>query len=81
MYAATQDSAVAIPAGFEAGSLDFASSPLAWVIFQLCHAWKWIGAGILVLGSMGLMVWNRILITKNAKKMQETNSDTLKSVE
>lgn len=81
VYAATQDSAVAIPAGFEAGSLDFASSPLAWVIFQLCHAWKWIGAGILVLGSMGLMVWNRILITKNAKKMQETNSDTLKSVE
>lgn len=81
VYAATQDSAVAIPAGFEAGSLDFASSPLAWTIFQLCHAWKWIGAGILVLCSMGLMVWNRILITKNTKKMQETNSDTLKSVE
>ncbi len=81
VYAATQDSAVAIPAGFEAGSLDFASSPLAWIIFQLCHAWKWIGAGILVLCSMGLMVWNRILITKNTKKMQETNSDILKSVE
>ena len=81
VYAATQDSAVAIPAGFEAGSLDFASSPLAWIIFQLCHAWKWVGAGILVLCSMGLMVWNRILITKNTKKMQETNSDILKSVE
>lgn len=81
VYAATQDSAVAIPACFEAGSLDFASSPLAWIIFQLCHAWKWIGAGILVLCSMGLMVWNRILITKNTKKMQETNSDILKSVE
>lgn len=81
VYAATQDSAVAIPAGFEAGSLDFASSPLAWIIFQLCHAWKWIGAGILVLCSMGLMVWNRILITRNARKMQATGADTLKSVE
>ncbi len=81
VYAATQDSAVAIPAGFEAGSLDFASSPLAWLIFQLCHAWKWIGAGILVLCSMGLMVWNRILITRNARKMQAADADTLKSVE
>lgn len=81
VYAATQDSAVAIPAGFEAGSLDFASSPLAWIIFQLCHAWKWIGAGILVLCSMGLMVWNRILITRNARKMQAAGADTLKSVE
>lgn len=81
VYAATQDSAVAIPAGFEAGSLDFASSPLAWLIFQLCHAWKWIGAGILVLCSMGLMVWNRILITRNARKMQAAGADTLKSVE
>lgn len=81
VYAATQDSAVAIPAGFEAGSLDFASSPLAWIIFQLCHAWKWIGAGILVLCSMGLMVWNRILIARNARKMQATGADTLKSVE
>lgn len=81
VYAATQDSAVAIPAGFEAGSLDFASSPLAWIIFQLCHAWKWIGAGILVLCSMGLMVWNRILITRNARKMQAADADTLKSVE
>ena len=31
VYAATGDAAVAIPEGFAGGSLDFASSPLAWV--------------------------------------------------
>ena len=30
----TKDTAVAIPEGFEGGALDFASSPLAWVIFH-----------------------------------------------
>lgn len=81
VYAMTQDPTLAIPEGFEAGSLDFASSPLCWVIFQLCHAWKWIGAGILVLASMGLMIWNRILIIRNARRMQQTGADTLKTME
>ena len=67
VFEATQDSAVAIPAGFEGGSLDFASSPMAWVIFQLCHAWKWIGAGILVLFSLGLMIRNRMLIVRSQR--------------
>lgn len=81
VYAMTQDPTLAIPEGFEAGSLDFASSPLCWVIFQLCHAWKWLGAGILVLASMGLMIWNRILIIRNAHRMQQTGADTLKTME
>lgn len=81
VYAMTQDPTLAIPEGFEAGSLDFASSPLCWVIFQLCHAWKWLGAGILVLASMGLMIWNRILIIRNARRMQQTGADTLKTME
>lgn len=81
VYAMTQDPTLAIPEGFEAGSLDFASSPLCWVIFQLCHAWKWLGAGILVLASMGLMIWNRILIIRNARSMQQTGADTLKTME
>lgn len=81
VYAMTQDPTLAIPEGFEAGSLDFASSPLCWVIFQLCHAWKWLGAGILVLASMGLMIWNRVLIIRNARRMQQTGADTLKTME
>lgn len=81
VYAATHDSAVAIPEGFEAGSLDFASSPLAWLIFQLCHAWKYVGAGVLVVVSMGLMWWNRVLIIRNQKKMADLNSTEIQSEE
>lgn len=81
VYRITQDGAVAIPAGFEGGSLDFAASPLTWIIFQLCHAWKWIGAGILVVASMGLMYWNRVLIIRNQKAMQQHRSDRLQTEE
>lgn len=59
VYANTGDSAVHIPEGFSGGSLDFAGSPLAWVIFQCCHSLKWIGAGVLTLGTMALVIWNR----------------------
>lgn len=59
VYANTGDSAVHIPDGFSGGSLDFAGSPLAWVIFQCCHSLKWIGAGVLTLGTMALVIWNR----------------------
>ena len=34
VFSATGDAAVAIPAGFDGGSLDFASSPLSWIIYQ-----------------------------------------------
>ena len=81
VFLATHDSVVAIPEGFEGGSLDFAASPLAWVLFQLVHGWKWIGAGILVVSTMGLMVWNRVLIIRNQKKMVASGSDVLQSEE
>lgn len=64
VYGQTGDAAVAIPDGFAGGSLDFASSPLAWVIFQLTHGLKWVGAGVLVAGTMGLMWWNRVKILR-----------------
>ena len=67
VFAKTGDSAVAIPQGFEGGSLDFASSPLAWIIFHLTYSIKWIGAGILVLVTMFLMVLNRRAILKLQK--------------
>lgn len=62
VFARTGDAAVAIPEGFEGGSLDFASSPLAWVIFHLTHSLKWIGIAALVIGTAALMVWNRMKI-------------------
>ena len=64
VYVKTGDAAVAIPEGFEGGSLDFAASPLAWAIFHLTYTFKWIGAGVLVLITMFLMYLNRRAINK-----------------
>ena len=81
VFAQTGDAAVAIPEGFEAGSLDFASSPLAWVLYQCSINLKWIGAGILVIGTCALMWWNRVLIIRNRKAMIAANSDKLQEME
>ena len=68
VYAATQDAAVQVPEGFQAGSLDFASNPLAWIIFHLTHSFKWVGSGILVAVTMLLMLLNRRSIIKLQKQ-------------
>ena len=81
VFAATGDSAVAIPEGFLGGSLDFASSPLAWVIYQCTENLRWIGAGLLVVITMGMMVWNRVHIIRNQKLMQQDNSTHIESIE
>ena len=67
VFAQTGDAAVAIPEGFLGGSLDFASSPLAWTIFHLTQSCKWIGIVVLVLSTAALMVWNRFKIVKSQK--------------
>lgn len=67
VFATTGDAAVAIPEGFDGGSLDFASSPLAWVVFHLSYSLKWVGAGILVLVTMVLAVLNRRAIVRYQK--------------
>lgn len=67
VYLRTGDAAVAIPVGFEGGSLDFASNPLAWIIFHLTYSLKWIGAGILVIFTFFLMMRNRRSITMDNK--------------
>ncbi len=81
VYAATGDAAVAIPEGFAGGSLDFASSPLAWVIYQCTAGLKWIGAGILVVLTMGMMWWNRVHIIRNQNEMIADNSTEIKTTE
>lgn len=81
VYATTGDGAVNIPAGFEGGSLDFASSPLAWIIYQCTENLKWLGAGLLVILSMGMMWWNRLHIIRNRKAMVAANSDKLQTTE
>lgn len=72
VFARTGDAAVAIPEGFEGGSLDFASSPLAWIIFHLTYSFKWIGAAILVLFTMFLMFLNRRAIIRYQNNTEES---------
>lgn len=75
VFEKTHDAAVAIPEGFEGGSLDFASSPLAWAIFHLSYSFKWIGVSILVLITMLLMFLNRRAIIKLQRTPTETAED------
>ena len=70
VYASTGDAAVAIPAGFAGGSLDFASSPL-----------KWVGASLMVLITMAMMWWNRVHILRNRREMIQKNSDKIQTTE
>ncbi len=63
-----EDEAVKVPAGFLAGSIDFAGSPLSWFIFQCCHSLRYIGAGILTLGTVALVAWNRMRINRSMNK-------------
>ena len=59
-----EDASVKVPEGFQAGALDFASSPLSMLIYS-CMKWlKYIGAGILVILTMALVLWNKIQINK-----------------
>lgn len=71
VYAATGDAAVAIPEGFSGGSLDFAASPFSWLIFQLMNSWKLIGAGILVILTLGAAIYNRTRILRKSPVMIE----------
>ena len=77
VFEVTGDAAVAIPAGFEGGALDFASSPLCWVLYQGCVNLKWIGAGILVIVACAMMWWNRVHIIRNQRDMARKDSDRL----
>ena len=81
VYEVTADSAVAIPAGFEGGSLDFAASPMAWIIYQCTENLKWIGAGLLVIITMVMMWWNRVNIIRNQRAMVAADSDKLQTTE
>jgi len=67
VFEQTGDKAADIPAGFEGGALDFASSLFGWVIYKCVAYLKWIGAGILTLITIGMVVWNKMRIVKEEK--------------
>ena len=74
VYAVTQDAAVKIPDGFaHAASLDFASSPFAWVIYHLTVSLKYVGPALLALFT-AFMVWlNRRRIAKQPDDTSPAN--------
>lgn len=59
------DKAVQVPEGFQAGALDFASSPIAFAIYACVKYINYIGAAALTILAAGLLAWNRKRI--NAK--------------
>lgn len=64
------DGALKIPDGFQGGALDFASSLFSWLLFHLTYSLKYVGAGILVVVTLLLMLWNRRAILKFQQKAQ-----------
>lgn len=59
------DAAVKVPEGFSAGALDFASSPIAFLIYGcIKYLTTWVGAAILTAITVAMVVWNRIQINK-----------------
>lgn len=58
------DDAVKVPTGFLAGSMDFAGSPLAWLIFWLKQQFAYVGAALLTLITVAMLIWNRRRIVK-----------------
>lgn len=65
VYAATGDTAVRIPDGFQGGALDFASSLFAWTIYHLTYSFRLVGPALLVVLTVSLMWINRRRIIKN----------------
>ena len=59
VYAATGDSAVLIPEGFQGGALDFASSLMSWTIYHLTHSLGLIGSIVLGVFTLLIMWFNR----------------------
>ncbi len=63
-----EDASVAVPEGFQAGALDFASSPLSTLIYSAMKHLKYVGAGLLVVLTMGMVIWNKVQIKKAESK-------------
>ena len=68
VFEQTGDNAAKIPEGFEAGSLDFASSLFGWVIYKCVNNLQWIGVTVLTAFTLGMMYYNRRCIVADEAK-------------
>lgn len=73
VYAATGDQAAHVPEDFEAGSMDFASSLFGYVIYAATKYARLAGATVLVVLTLGMMLWNRRLILAEEHRQAEGN--------
>lgn len=64
VYAQTQDKAAHVPDGFQAGSMDFASSLIGYVIYALTKYAKYVGMAILTVVTVVMMGVNRRRIVR-----------------
>ena len=64
------DKTVQVPAGFQAGALDFASSPLSTLIYACVKYLSYIGAAILTVLTLGMVVWNKMRLSKAEKSVK-----------
>ena len=71
VFELTQDKAAQIPAGFEAGAMDFASSLFGYVIYACVKYLAWIGAAVLTVFTIGMVWWNRKCIVAEEKNAKE----------
>ncbi len=71
VYAATGDQASHVPAGFKAGSMDFASALYGYVIFAATKYAQYVGAALLVVLTLAMMLWNRRLILRDERSAAE----------
>lgn len=72
VFAATGDKAADVPDGFLAGSMDFASSLLGYIIYAAAKYARFLGAAFLTILTVGMMLWNRRLIMKSEKAAAES---------
>ena len=58
-----------IPAGTSSvASIDFAASPLAWVVYELTANTTVIGVAVIIIITFGLMLWNRKHIIRESRQ-------------
>ena len=77
VYADPGDPASKVPDGFMAGSMDFASSLYGYVIFAACKYGKYVGIVALAVVAVAMMLWNRMLITREEREtaLEKLNTD------
>ena len=72
VFEQTGDKAADIPAGFEGGALDFASSLFGWVIYKCVDSLEYVGMGLMIGITAVMLFINRQRIVREEKASKES---------